>query len=297
MYRAGGKNVFTIGSNINIIKEYVYNTLYALTYYTLIMLACELEQLQLSDRIISEQLDDKDNIKHQKHLIINVELVNKRTELRKKIYDTIRQYQIVYGALNKRYREKGALPITYDLSDAEEKYFKGIFYADPTLNPSRPILPYIQPFNSKNSEILPNERLYQATIPAVLSNEEKVINKAKPLQNIPISINELRADTNNPNFSKNILRNNDEIPNSEQFIENTRIKIPYTLRNLLASRKKNVLNKKANTRREMNRYLTMNVSKPNPPLARLIEQPYNDPKTANVNKIGGRHKTRRTRKH
>jgi hypothetical protein len=283
MYRAGGKNVFTIGSNINIIKEYVYNTLYALTYYTLILLACELEQLQLSDGIISEQ------IKSKKVLIINnTELVNKRTELRKKIYDTIRQYQIVYGALNKRYREKGALPTTYDLSDAEEKYFNRVFYDDSTLNPSRPILPYMQPFNSKNSEILPNERLYQTTIPALLSNEEKAINKAKPLQNISISINELRANTNNPNFSKNILRNN-IIPNRE-------IK-PYTVRNLLASRKKNVLNKKANTRREMNRYLTMNVSKPNPPLARLIEQPYNDPKTANVNKIGGRHKTRRTRKH
>ena len=181
------------------------------------------------------------------------------------------------------------------MSDAEEKYFKGVFYSK--LNPERPILPYIPPFNSKNSEILPNERLYQATIPAILSNEEKAINKAKPLQNIPISINELRQNTNNPNFSKNILRNNDKIDNSERFIKNTRIKAPYTLRNLLTSRKKNVLNKKANTRREMNRYLTMNVSKPNPPLGRLIEQPYEDAKTQNVNKTGGKRKTRRARKH
>jgi hypothetical protein len=110
-------------------------------------------------------------------------------------------------------------------------------------------------------------------------------------QNTAMTINELLRNTGNPNFNKTVLKNNDETPNREQFNRYTKEKTAYTLRNLLESRKK------LKTRREMNKYLRMNVSNPNPPLARLIEQPYKDPKTVNVNKIGGRHKTRRTRKH
>jgi len=109
-------------------------------------------------------------------------------------------------------------------------------------------------------------------------------------QNTAMTINELLRNTGNPNFNKTVLKNNDETPNREQFNRYTKEKTAYTLRNLLESRKK------LKTRREMNKYLRMNISNPNPPLARLIEQPYKDPKTANVNKIGGRRKTRRTPK-
>jgi hypothetical protein len=84
-------------------------------------------------------------------------------------------------------------------------------------------------------------------------------------QNTAMTINELLRNTGNPNFNKTVLKNNDETPNEEQFNRYTKEKTAYTLRNLLESRKK------LKTRREMNKYLRMNVSKPNPPLGRLIE--------------------------
>ena len=112
-----------------------------------------------------------------------------------------------------------------------------------------------------NEESAINKK-YQANLPN-LQIKANALNVYP--QNTAMPINELLRNTGNPNFNKTVLKNNKEIPNTEQFNRYTNEKTAYTLRNLLESRKK------LKTRREMNKYLRVNVSKPNPPLGRLIE--------------------------
>jgi len=77
-------------------------------------------------------------------------------------------------------------------------------------------------------------------------------------------INELLRNTSNPNLNPATSKSTHKIRTKNMTKEEVNDNFKRNINNLS-------LRKKLKTRREMNKYLRMNVSKPNPPLGRLIE--------------------------
>jgi hypothetical protein len=109
-----------------------------------------------------------------------------------------------------------------------------------------------------NEESAINKK-YQANLPN-LQIKANALNVYP--QNTAMTINELLRNTSNPNLNPATSKSNHKTKNMTKKEVNNNFK--RNINNLS-------LRKKLQTRREMNRYLTMNVSKPNPPLGRLIE--------------------------